>query len=90
MPNISRTTHSQFVTTSSCPIRYKERYQSLHLQHDTLFYEKMKRDTFISLKFSQSVRYIFLSVSAFVPRVQPASVQMAVNNDGCFRVEGSH
>jgi hypothetical protein len=54
------------------------------------FYEKMKRDTFISIKFSKSVRYIFLSVSAFVPRGQPASVQMAVDKDGSFRVEGSH
>jgi len=50
----------------------------------------MKQDTFISIKFRHRVRYIFLSASAFVSRVLPASVQMTVNNDGCFRVEGSH
>jgi len=56
----------------------------------TFFSEKMKQDTFISIKFRHRVRYIFLSASAFVSRVLPASVQMTVNNDGCFRVEGSH
>ena len=54
------------------------------------FFEKMKQDTFISIKFRHCFRYIFLSVSAFVSRVLPASVQMTLNNDGYCRVEGSY
>lgn len=70
-------------------MRYEERYPFLHLQHDAFFSEKMKEDTFINIKFIHRVRYI-LSASAFVSRVLPASVQITVNNDGCFMVEGSH
>jgi hypothetical protein len=90
MPNKSGTTHSQFVTVSGCPMRYKECYKFLHLQHEATFFEKTKQDTFVSTKLSHRVRYIFLSVSPFVSRVLPASVQTTVNNGGCFRVEGSH